>query len=304
MSGPPRIFDRRLHRLRLDRAAPGADSADFLRRRVARDIVARLETVNRRFPVAVDLGAGRGAFAGALAESEAASKVQFLVQADFSSAMLAGRRGAKVVADEEALPFAEGAVDLLVSGLALHWVNDLVGTLIQIRRTLKADGLFVGAIFGGATLTELRQALLEAEAGLRGGSGPRVSPFADAFGAAALLQRAGFALPVADVDQVAVRYDHPLKLIADLRAMGETSALIERPRAPLIGPVLTRACEIYAQRFTGLDGRITATFEIITLTGWAPHPSQPAPLKPGSAKMRLADALGAAERPAGEKAAP
>ncbi|HEY5106667.1 MAG TPA: methyltransferase domain-containing protein [Caulobacteraceae bacterium] len=291
MSGPPRIFDRRVHRLRRERAAPSTRAADFLHRRVSHDIVERLESVNRQFPVAVDIGAGHGAFAEALATSEAASKIGVLIEADLSARMLSGRLGPRVVADEERPPFAAGAVDLAVSGLVLHWVNDLVGALIQIRRAMRADGLFIGALLGGATLTELRQALLEAEAELCGGAGPRVSPFTDAFGAAGLLQRAGFALPVVDTDRLTVRYSHPLELIADLRAMGETSALVDRPQRRLSARVLARACEIYVARYTEADARVVATFEIITLTGWAPHPDQPKPLKPGSAKARLADAL-------------
>jgi len=303
MSGPPRIFDRRLRRLRLERAARGGDSADFLTARVAQDLVARLEAVNRSFGVAVDLGAGRGAFGRALAASAAASKIAMLVETDLSAPLLAHRGGPRLVAEEEALPFARGSLDLLVSGLALHWVNDLVGALIQIRLALKPDGLFIGAVLGGATLTELRQALLEAEAEVRGGAGPRVSPFADAFDAAALLQRAGFALPVADVDRLAVRYGHPLELLADLRAMGETNVLAGRPALPLTARVLARASEIYGDRFGAPDGRITATFEIITLTGWAPHPDQQQPLRPGAAKMRLADVLRSGGRAAADKAA-
>ncbi len=303
MTAPPRLFDRDLHRLRLTRAARGPGKADFLEAPAAEDLVSRLEAVNRRFPVAVDLGARRGAFARALAASGAAAKVDFLVQTDLSEAMLAGRPGARTVADEERLPIKEAGVDLIVSTLALHWVNDLVGTLIQIRRALKPDGLFLASLFGGATLTELRQALLEAEIDLSGGAGPRVSPFADAGDMGGLLQRAGFALPVVDVDRLTVRYDHPLGLIADLRAMGETSVLMERPIAGLTRAILARAGEIYVQRF-GAGGRIAATFEIVTLTGWAPHPAQQKPLKPGSAKMRLADALGQIERPAGEAAKP
>ncbi len=190
----------------------------------------------------------------------------------------------------------------MVSSLALHWANDLVGALIQIRQALKPDGLFIGAILGGATLTELRAALTDAELELRGGAGPRVSPFADAFDAAGLLQRAGFALPVADVDRVTVRYDHALALMADLRAMGETSVLVEGAGRPLTRPLVARAAELYAERFGQADGRIPATFEILTLTGWSPHQSQQQPLRPGSAKMRLADALRTTERSAGEKA--
>ena len=216
--------------------------------------------------------------------------------------MLGRDAGARLVVDEERLPFAPASLDLIVSSLALHWINDLVGALIQIRHALKPDGLFLGAILGGATLTELRQALTVAEVEIVGGAGPRVSPFADAHDAASLLQRAGFALPVVDVDTVTVRYGHSLSLMADLRAMGEANALFERPATPLTRRILARADEIYRERFSQPDGRIVATFEIITLTGWAPHESQQQPLRPGSAKMRLADALHAVERPAGEKA--
>jgi len=303
MTDPPRIFDRDLHRLRLDRAARRFAVAAFLKTAAAEDLAARLAAVNRFFAVAVDLGARDGAFARALASGEAAGKVGFLAQADLSAAMLAGRPGARLVADEERLPFREASVDLIVSSLVLHWTNDLVGALIQIRRALKPDGLFLAALLGGATLTELRQALLEAEIEVTGGAGPRVSPFADAGDMGGLLQRAGFALPVVDVDRLTVRYDHPLALMADLRAMGETGVLVERPAAPLTRAVLARAGEIYIQRF-GSAGRVGATFEIVTLTGWAPHPDQAKPLKPGSARMRLADALGQVERPAGDRAKP
>lgn len=298
MTAPPRLFDRALHRRRLDRAARAYGGADFLKRRAAEDIVDRLAAIQRDFPVAVDLGARNGAFAEVLAASDAAAKVGALIEADLSAAMLAGRGGARVALDEERLPFADESLDLVVSALALHWTNDLVGTLIQVRRCLKPDGLFVGAILGGATLTELRQCLLQAEAELAPGVGPRVSPFADAYDGAALLQRAGFALPVSDVDRVTVRYAHPLKLLADLRAMGETNVLVERPTTPLTRAVLARTFTLYQERFGEADGRIRATFEIITLTGWAPHPDQQKPLKPGSAKMRLADALGVVEHKA------
>jgi len=189
----------------------------------------------------------------------------------------------------------------VVSLLSLHWANDLVGALIQIRQALKPDGLFLGALFGGATLTELRQSLTQAEAELLGGAGLRVSPFADVLDGAALLQRAGFALPVADLDRVTVRYGSALELIRDVRAMGESNVLYDRARKPLTRPVLARAAEIYHQRFSEADGRVRATFDIVSLTGWAPHPDQQQPLRPGSAKMRLADALHVKERSAGEK---
>lgn len=252
----------------------------------------------RRFPLAVDLGARHGAFRQALARSDAAAKIDLLIESDLSEAMLGDRGGARLVMDEELSAFAPESLDLIVSTLALHWTNDLVGALIQIRRALRPDGLFIGSVLGGATLTELRQCLLEAEAEVSGGAGPRVSPFADAFDAGALLQRAGFALPVADVDRVTVRYAHPLALLRDLRAMGETNVLRDRPRRPLSRRVLSRVLELYDQRFGGPDGKVAATFEILTLTGWAPHESQQKPLKPGSAKMRLADTLGTVERKA------
>ena len=296
-AAPPLIFDRAAHRARLDRAAPGYGAADFLKRRAAEDAVVRLEAIMREFPLAVDLGSRNGAFREALARSDAAARVGLVIETDLSERMLAGRPGARLVADEERLPFAFGKLDLVVSTLALHWTNDVVGALIQIRRALKPDGLFIGTLFGGSTLTELRQSLIKAEAELTGGAGSRVSPFADASDAAGLLQRAGFALPVADVDRVTVRYAHPLKLLADLRAMGETSVLADRHPKPLTRAVLGRAIELYMDAFAEADGRVPATFEILTLTGWTPDPGQQQPLKPGSAKMRLADALGAIEHP-------
>jgi SAM-dependent methyltransferase len=291
----PLLFDRALHKKRLDRAASGFAAADFLQRRAALDLVERLEVIVRDFPVAVDLSARKGALREALADSPAAGRIGMLIEADLSAAMLAGRSGPRLVADEERLPFAPASLDLVVSTLGLHWTNDVVGALIQIRRALKADGLFLGAFLGGSTLTELRQALTDAEGEILGGAGSRVSPFADSRDAAGLLQRAGFALPVADVDRVNVSYEHPLKLLADLRAMGETNVLADRHPRALTRALLARASEIYAERFAGPDGRVSATFEIVTLTGWAPHASQQQPLQPGSAKMRLADALGVVE---------
>lgn len=258
----------------------------------------RLSAILRRFPRAVDLSARSGDFARALQASPASAQVDTLLEADLSPRMLAwgeGRAALQLVADEARLPFAPESFDLAVSLLSLHWTNDLVGALVQARRALKPDGLFIGALFGGATLTELRQALLQAEAELADGAGPRVSPFADGQDGAGLLQRAGFALPVSDVDRITVRYEHPLKLLADLRAMGETNALFARPRRPLGRAILARMADIYAQRFSLPDGRVAATFEIVTLTGWSPHPDQQQPLKPGSAKARLADALGVVE---------
>lgn len=267
-AAPPQLFDRTLHRKRLDRAARGYGQADFLHRRAALDIAERLEPIMRDFPLAVELSARRGALAEALAESDAGKRIGLLVEADLSAAMLAGRSGPRVVVDEERLPFAAGSLDLIVSLLSLHWTNDVVGALIQARRALKPDGLFIGAFLGGATLTELRQSLVAAESELWGGAGSRVSPFADVADAASLLQRAGFVLPVADVDRVNVSYEHPLKLIADLRQMGETNVLADRHPRGMTRALIGRASEIYMERFAGPDGRIAATFEIVTLTGW------------------------------------
>jgi SAM-dependent methyltransferase len=294
-TSPPRLFDRALLRKRLDRAARGFDQADFLKARAAQDVVERLEPILREFPVAVDLSARTGVFTRAVQDSPVRDRIGLLIEGDLSQAMLRGRRGPRLVLDEERLPFAPGSLDLVVSTLGLHWTNDVVGALIQVRMALKPDGLFIGAFLGGATLTELRQALLAAEAELTGGAGQRVSPFADPYDAAGLLQRAGFALPVADVDRVVVRYAHPLRLLDDLRRMGETSVLAERHPRALTRAVLARAMELYVERFAEADGRIPATFEIITLTGWAPHEAQQKPLRPGSARMRLADALGTTE---------
>jgi len=291
MSDPPLLFDRRLRRRRLERTAALWPAADFLHRRAAEDIAERLSAVMRRFPLAVELAAAPGL----VAERAAADQVGLWVQSGLSERRLHGVAGPKIVADEERLPFRDASLDLVVSVLSLHWTNDLVGALVQIRRALRPDGLFIGALLGGATLTELRQCLLIAESEVGSGAGARVSPFADGFDGAALLQRAGFTLPVADVDRVAVRYTHLVNLAADLRAMGETNSLLYRPRTGLSRATLARTAELYAERFALPDGRIPATFEIMTLTGWAAHESQQKPLKPGSARMRLAEALNAVE---------
>jgi SAM-dependent methyltransferase len=279
----PVIFDRRLLRARLARAA-AIGPATFLLDRVADDIAERLSAVLRTFDIAVDLGTPTDAVRRAIA----------------------GRVGtvASVVADEEALPFRDASLDLVVSALALQFVNDLPGTLIQIRRALRPDGLFLAAMIGGESLAELRAAFAGAEAEVEGGVSPRVAPFADLRDLGALLQRAGFALPVTDVDRITVRYASPLALMHDLRRMGAGNALIERQRTPLRRATLHRLLEIYAERFADPDGRIRATFEIVWLSGWAPHQSQQQPLAPGSAKTRLADALRTQEISAGEKTGP
>jgi SAM-dependent methyltransferase len=210
--------------------------------------------------------------------------------------------GLALVANEEALPFADASLDLVVSALALQTVNDLPGTLVQIRRALKPDGLLLAALLGGDTLRELRQSFAAAESEIEGGVSPRVAPFADVREIGALLQRAGFALPVTDVDRVTVRYASVLALMHDLRRMGATNVLTERRRTPLRRATLARMAEIYQRNFSDPDGRLRATFDIVWLSGWAPDASQQQPLRPGSARTRLADALGVNEQPAGEKA--
>nr|WP_312861468.1 methyltransferase domain-containing protein [Segnochrobactrum spirostomi] len=289
------MFDRRLVAERRRRAFAGGGSADFLMSYVAEDVALRLAAVSRHFPVAVDLGSG-GAVADVLTSS---GKCDTVWRAD---ALAAGPGRPDLVLDEEALPFAPASLDLVVATLTLQAVNDLPGSFAQIRRALKPDGLMLAAVAGGDTLTELRESLLAAEVELTGGASPRVAPFADLRALASLLQRAGFALPVADTDRLTVRYPNLFALMADLRALGATSSLTDRLRVPARRALLVRAAEIYAERFSDPDGRIRATVEIVSLSGWAPHESQQKPLAPGSAKTRLADALGATERPAGEKA--
>ncbi|HYA81620.1 MAG TPA: methyltransferase domain-containing protein, partial [Methylocystis sp.] len=205
--------------------------------------------------------------------------------------------GAHLVADEEALPFAPGAFDLVVSGLALQWVNDLPGVFAQVRRALAPDGLFLAAMPGGASLVELRAALTEAELEASGGASPRVSPYVEVRDLGGLLQRAGFALPVTDRDAFTLRYDSMFSLCDDLRRMGAANALNARARKPLSRATFLRAAQIYAQRFSDADGRVRASFEIIWLSGWAPHESQQKPLKPGVAQVRLADVLKSRETP-------
>jgi SAM-dependent methyltransferase len=293
-----RVFDRLTLARRRARSAASFGDYSFLKQRAAEDIADRVSVVNRKFPLVLDLGVQDGTLGRVLrGHAGAADRIGEMVTAD-----LAPFPGADVVADEEALPFAPATFDLIVSALSLHWVNDLPGALIQIRHALKPDGLFIGAALGGRTLQELRQSLLAAEEETRGGAAQRVSPFLDVVDGAGLMQRAGFAMPVADGDTVTVRYGDPMRLLTDLKGMGETAAFAEAGRPPLSRAILARAMEIYRARFSDADGKVRATFEIVTLSGWAPAPDQPKPLRPGSAKVRLADALGVKEHGAGEKA--
>ncbi len=286
MSSAPRLFDRPLQRRRLTRAL-GEGYCDFLLARAVEDLVDRLSAVKRHFGAALDLGTPTSAAAQALAATGAVDSIVRAAPAWDNGADGVG----DLVADEELPPLAPASFDLIVSALALQNVNDLPGALVQVRRILKPDGLFLAAFLGGETLTELRQCFAQAESELEGGVSPRVAPFVDLRDLGGLLQRAGFALPVADVDRVSVRYGEPLALMRDLRAMGWTNALTERSRRPLRRTTLVRACEIYMERFAGADGRITATFDVLWLSGWAPHESQQKPLQPGTARTRLADVL-------------
>lgn len=296
-SARAQVFDRHALRRHLRRAAARLAEHDFLLREVAGRLADRLADVNRTFECAVELGARGGILRDAIAPG---GKVAALVETGLTPAQGRASR-LDVVADEEFLPLAAGSVDLVISNLSLHWANDLPGALIQIRRALKPDGLFLAAMLGGDTLRELRHALIEAETAVTGGASPRVAPFADLADAAGLLQRAGFALPVADSDTLTVTYADAFALMRDLRGMGETNAVAARLRSFTPRSVLLDAATRYASSYGGADGRIPATFQILYLAGWAPHESQQRPLQPGSATTRLADALGTQERSAGEK---
>jgi SAM-dependent methyltransferase len=297
MPSNPTIFDRSLLRARQRRArALGPET--FLLDRVAAELGERLSVVLRQFDLAVDLGTPTGALRRVLTLG---GKVATVIAA----APDVGRdTPLGVIADEEALPFADASLNLVVSALALQFVNDLPGALIQIRRALKPDGLFLAALIGGDSLAELRESFAQAESEVEGGVSPHVAPFADLREVGALLQRAGFALPVIDSDRLTVRYNSVSGLMSDLRRMGATNVLNERRRTPLKRATLARMVQIYGERFADADGRLRATFEIVWLSGWAPHESQQKPLRPGSAKQRLADALGTKEIPTGEKPGP
>ncbi|MER8404864.1 MULTISPECIES: methyltransferase domain-containing protein [unclassified Mesorhizobium] len=265
--------------------------ADFLMRRAAEDLADRLGAVERRFGKAASLFCQTPAAAEVLAES---GKVTENVRVEADAAFLGGQPG--LLAPLETVPFEPESLDLAVSLLSLQAMNDIPGMLVQVRRALKPDGLFLGAFAGTGTLSELRESLLAAETELYGGASPRVIPFTDVRDAGALLQRAGLALPVADVETITVRYDSLFGLVADLRAMGETSALVDRSRRPGTRALFARAAEIYAERFSDADGRVRASFSVVWMSGWAPDASQQKPLKPGSAKISLKTIL---ENPGG-----
>jgi SAM-dependent methyltransferase len=269
----PVLFDRALLRARQARAL-GSGPATFLLDRVAEDLAERLHTVLREFKNAADLDTPSDQVRNALHE-----RVDQLARIDLPDL------------ESEPLPLQPESLDLVVSALAFQFVNDLPGVLAQIRRALKPDGLLLAAMIGGDTLTELRQSFAAAEAECEGGVSPRVAPFADLREVGALLQRAGFALPVTDVDRIVVRYTNAFALMQDLRRMGATNILLERRRTPTRRATMLRMAQIYGERFADPDDRIRATFDVIWLSGWAPHESQQQPLRPGSAKASLAEAV-------------
>lgn len=297
------VFDRHQVRRNRDRATASFADHDFLKREISERVADRMGDIQRQFPRLLDLGCHSGVLRDSL---DPRLGVEWVVGMDPSEqfATQASQHGPALAGEEELLPFAAASFDAVVSVLSLHWVNDLPGALVQARQCLKPDGLFLGAMLGGETLHELRAVLTEAESDVLGGAGPRVSPFAELQDAAGLMQRAGFALPVVDSDLLTVTYENAFLLMKELRGMGEGNAVAARRKSATPKSVFLRAAEIYQQRHGTPDGRIAASFQILYLTGWAPHASQQKPLRPGSAAHRLADALEATERPAGETAAP
>lgn len=288
----PLLFDRDLLLARRERALRSGEFPDFLLRHAGQELAERLAAVQRRFTPVLTVSAVPGLL-GRLLRPAAGPGPYVELEASHAGMPLCG--GLALRADEEKLPIRDGSAGLIVSALTLQLANDLPGALVQIRRALKPDGLFLGALLGGNTLRELRETLISAEMECEGGASPRVAPMGDIRDYGALLQRAGFALPVADADVLTVTYPTPLDLMRDLRRMGAANALAARRKSLMRRGTLARALEAYAQRFPARDGRVVATFEIVYLAGWAPHDSQQKPLRPGSAKARLAEALGTEE---------
>jgi NADH dehydrogenase [ubiquinone] 1 alpha subcomplex assembly factor 5 len=302
MSTDP-IFDRQLIRNKRDRAAQAWDQHRFLTDRVMENLIERLEDIKRTFPLALQIGAGTSANDDRRLSAQ--NGIENLCQMDLSSQILSRKENDfRVQADEEFLPFADNSFDLVISGMSLHTVNDLPGTLIQIRRILKPDGLFLAAMPGGETLHELRHIMNQAEINCRGGASLHVAPFADKQQIGALLQRTGFALPVTDSETLTVTYENAFKLMYDLRGMGEANSLTDRNRTPAGKKLMMETARLYNEQFANSEGRINATFEIIFMIGWAPHESQQKSLRPGSAQNSLAEALETEEIKTGDTATP
>lgn len=299
MTAIPQIFDRELVRKRRQRTSPHITQYDFLLKYVAEDLTDRLKIILREFPLALDFGAHHGVVGAKIRTLPSVGKVIFL---DSSAKLISQCDGERVQANEEFLPFAPNSLDLVVSGLSLQYVNDLPGVLLQLRQALKPDGLFLAAIVGGRSLWELREAFALGQTEVEGGMSPHIAPFIDVRDAGHLLQRAGFSLPVTDSDLLTIQYTSALDLMRDLRGMGASNALVARSRNFLRRETFLRVMEIYQEKFALDNGKVAATFEILTLIGWCPHHSQQMPLRPGSAKSRLADALETKEVSAGEKA--
>lgn len=278
MSDIPHIFDDQLRRRRREKVAGQLASTDFLLKPISIELSERLQAIHREFQTFVCHGAGH------LSQMIASGCIATDTTQNSSQV-------GQIVLDEAALPFAPAAIDAFASVLTLHALNDLPGALAQIRHALRPDGLFIAALFGGDTLVELRKSFADAELEIDGGVSPRVFPFADLRDAGALLQRAGFALPVADSEKLVVHYESPIRLLHDLRHMAESNVLFDRRRTFLRRSVLFRTLEIYAANYADSTGRVRATFEVLYLTGWAPHESQQKPLQPGSGKVSLADIL-------------
>jgi SAM-dependent methyltransferase len=287
---PPQIFDRALMRKRRARALKQPQFPDFLYQAAAAEIADRLDLTLHSFGRALALGAAAAPLAQVMARS---GKFGHVITADWTPRGPAG--SVDIVIDGEALAFAPASLDALIAGPGLEFVNDLPGALAQIARALKPDGLFLAVLFGGETLSELRQSWFTAETEITGGVSPRVAPFADVRELGRLLQRAKLAMPVADLDRLTVRYPSGLAVMAELKAMGLANALAARRRSPVTRTLLARAASIYEELFSDPDGRVRATFDLVTLTAWAPAETQQKPLKPGSASTRLADALGTTE---------
>lgn len=282
---PAFIFDRRALRRNRDRAAKNFTAHDFLVREVADRLYDKYRDITRDFNHILDLGSHDGTLAKLL-------KDKFVISQDLSRKFLQPNRRIRVQADEEFLPYLPGSLDLILSNLSLHWINDLPGCLAQIKQALKPDGLFLCALFGGETLTELRQCLMEAEINITGGASPRISPYVDVKNAGSLLQRAGFALPVVDTDRITVTYENAFKLMQELKGMGEVNILTKRFKGLTSPRVMMECAKIYQDKFTDHRGRITVTFDIIYMMGWSPHESQQQPLKPGQGKVSLTDVFG------------
>ena len=290
----PCLFDYAQHRRNRARAAASFTEFDFLKSEGALRLADRLELVRRDFPLCLDFGCHDGVLTRHLKQT---GKVGTVIQADpaFEFARLAGINGPAIVSEAEQLPFAPAMFDAVFSCLSLHWIDDLPGLLTQMRALLKPDGLLLVSFLGGSTLIELRSAFAEAESEIAGGISPRAALMADIRDVGGLLGRAGLALPVADADRLTISYPDLFRLMADLRGMGEQNALQQRIRKPTSRQLFLRAAQIYQARYGRPDGSIPASFEIITLTGWAPHESQQKPLRPGSATHRLADSLDTTE---------